>query len=124
MSIEWHGDKLVGEFRMKARKNIQRLGNFLVRDIKLSLNVPGPHKTNRGASASKEGEPPHRRTGRLARSIRAVALDLTDEVILRVGTDVKYGLYLEFGTRRMGPRPFLRAALERNQGLFERVVFS
>lgn len=123
-SFEWHGDKFVSEMQQKARKNVQRLGHFLVRDIKLSLNKPGPRKGNKMARASKPGEPPHRRTGRLARSIQAAALNLQNEVLLRIGTNVKYGLWLEFGTKKMAPRPFLRAALERNRKLFEKVMFS
>jgi len=39
----------------------------------------------------------------------------TNELICVVGTNVKYGKYLELGTRRMSPRPFLRTSLERNR---------
>jgi hypothetical protein len=33
----------------------------------------------------------------------------------KVGTNLKYGRYLELGTRKMKPRPYLRPALERNR---------
>ena len=32
--------------------------------------------------------------------------------IARIGTNLKYGLYLELGTRRMAARPYLRRALD------------
>jgi hypothetical protein len=31
-----------------------------------------------------------------------------------IGTPLKYGLYLEIGTKKMQPRPWLRPALERS----------
>jgi phage gpG-like protein len=62
-----------------------------------------------GASRSSPGEPPYKQTGRLRSSI-------THEVqpggrVVRIGTNLKYGLYLEVGTARMSPRPWLRRAL-------------
>ena len=38
-----------------------------------------------------------------------------------VGTDVNYGMYLELGTRRMQPRPFLRPALMRTKRLITKI---
>lgn len=44
----------------------------------------------------------------------------------RVGTNVEYALPLEFGTVKMGPRPFLRPAFEKNiskiRALFENLI--
>lgn len=54
-----------------------------------------------------------KRTGRLARSIfhRHVA-ELTHEI----GAQVFYAVYVEYGTSRMLPRPYLRPAIEQYQG--------
>lgn len=49
-------------------------------------------------------------TGRLRASI---AFDVTrsgDKLILKVGTNVSYAAYVEFGTRYTVPQPFLRPA--------------
>jgi len=66
-------------------------------------------KTVYGAFPSKPGEPPHKQTGHLRRSITHEV----DRVNLfaRIGTNVEYGRYLELGTKRMAPRPWLRRAL-------------
>ncbi|MFP4323771.1 MAG: hypothetical protein ACLFTK_15055 [Anaerolineales bacterium] len=54
------------------------------------------------------GDPPAIDTGALAASIR---LEPTPQGY-RVGTPLIYGAWLEFGTREMAARPWLRPALE------------
>lgn len=61
-----------------------------------------------GANPSKPGEPPHKQTGQLARSIAWER----DGLVARVGTNVKYSRYLELGTSRMAARPFLNRGLD------------
>jgi len=59
--------------------------------------------------ASAPGMPPNTDTGRLVASIGVD--DVTDEPFgVSVGTNVKYGAYLEFGTGRMKRRPWLARA--------------
>lgn len=69
--------------------------------------------------ASTPGDPPARDTGRLMESVKVVTLD-EDALVAHVGPDpaafqgqAYYPAYLEFGTRAMAPRPFMRPALER-----------
>lgn len=50
------------------------------------------------------------RTGTLRRSIASEPGPGKMEVT--IGTDVEYAPYLEFGTSRMSPRPYLRPAIE------------
>lgn len=67
-------------------------------------------KRKTGAVRSAPGEPPRKQTGRL----RASVTYEVDEAGMnaRVGTNVKYGRYLELGTKRgIAPRPWLRRAL-------------
>lgn len=65
-----------------------------------------------GAGRSSAGDPPFKQTGRLRASITHELLDDAEGPFARVGTNLPYGLYLELGTRRMRPRPFLRRALD------------
>lgn len=55
-------------------------------------------------------------TGRLRSSITMEMGKDGDDVVARVGTNVHYAPYLEFGTRRMTARPFLRPALDAARG--------
>lgn len=94
-----------------------------------AVGARGGPKGGRSAAAyayeaSKPGEPPRKRTGTLQKSIaREVAVeDGGRSVVARVGTNVPYARPLEFGTRKMAARPFLRPALAAYLRTFERIV--
>lgn len=76
------------------------------RDIKESMSPNGP---------SAPGEPPAVDTGRLRASITHRVEMEADEVAGYVGTNVEYAPWLEFGTSKMQPRPFMVPAIERNK---------
>lgn len=62
---------------------------------------------------SNPGEPPHIDTKTLHESITTETQRMPNgEVETRVGTNVAYGRYLEIGTSKMKPRPWLRPALQ------------
>lgn len=61
---------------------------------------------------SKPGEPPHKRTGTLDRSIDMETFTRGRDFVGRVGTNLNYGLWLEIGTSKMLARPYLRTALD------------
>jgi HK97 gp10 family phage protein len=65
-------------------------------------------------TASSSPNPPRIDTGRLANSVKA----LVGRLEAFVGTNVEYGLYLEFGTQDMKPRPWLFPAFERQRRNF------
>jgi HK97 gp10 family phage protein len=68
--------------------------------------------------ASKPGEPPRKRTGNLQNSIKTEVLTM---VQVLVGPTVYYGKFLEFGTRKMAARPFMRPALKETQKSFSKL---
>ena len=67
-------------------------------------------KRNKPHTASAPDEAPAVDSGRLRQSITALHVG---EGRWRVGTNAFYAIYLEFGTRRMAARPFIRPALEK-----------
>ena len=67
----------------------------------------GSHNLRLIHQASAPGEPPKTDTGGLVSSIALVLGTMRAEV----GTGLEYGKYLEFGTTRMEPRPWLHDSL-------------
>jgi len=72
--------------------------------------VPG---TRRTYTASAPGQPPAQATAELRQSIRGAVRGEDRKVIGEVGTDKKHGKPLEFGTRNMAARPWLRISFEK-----------
>jgi len=44
------------------------------------------------------------------------------EIIGRVGTNVEYAVYVEYGTSVMSAQPYLRPALEKNRAKIKRLL--
>ena len=65
------------------------------------------------AKLNASGRPgPMVRTGRLRSSMTYTIGSESVYIVAIVGTNVYYGKYLEFGTRRMPPYPFLGPAIK------------
>ncbi len=65
----------------------------------------------KGGSVSSPGEAPRVQTGNLRSSIVTSRLPGTDIFVVGPTRIAFYGKFLEFGTRSMSPRPFMRPAL-------------
>lgn len=72
--------------------------------------VPG---TKRTYTASSPGQPPAIATSDLFKSIKTSIEGKGDEIIGKVGTDLEYGKYLEFGTKKMAARPWLKISFDK-----------
>jgi HK97 gp10 family phage protein len=114
MSVEWFGDRVLAAVRAATVTGLVR-GVEAVRSEAVSLITTGP-KTGRvyrrnGVShqASAPGESPASDTGNLASAISTGvdAATLTGSV----GFSASYAKHLEYGTRKMEPRPFARVAV-------------
>ena len=119
MSFELNADiaeqvaALQAKFRARAekldsdtKKAVNACALKVERDIKASMTPNGP---------SAPGEAPAVDTGRLRASIAHRVEMESGEAVAFVGTNVEYAPYLEFGTTRMQPRPFMVPAIERNR---------
>ena len=101
-------------------------GTDLHQDIVLSVQR-GPatgtlyQKTNprRVHRASAPGQAPMSDTGRLASSIY---FQERSKFYVAIGTKIKYANWLEYGTRKMLPRPFFKPAFDRGKAEFRRTM--
>ncbi len=89
-----------------------------------TYTIPGTHKTY---TASAPGEPPAQRLGELRQSVSILIEGMGADLTGKVGTDKDYGLMLEYGTKNMAPRPWLRPSFEKAEAaikaIFEREWF-
>lgn len=70
------------------------------------------------SESSKPGEPPHAQTGVLRSSIASAMLPKGSAIVGPQSPPAHYGAYLEYGTRKMEPRPFARPSLIETKGKF------
>lgn len=61
-------------------------------------------------------------TGRLRSSLAYEIETKGKEIIGRIGTNVEYSIFVEYGTSRMAAQPYLRPALEKNKGRIRRLL--
>jgi HK97 gp10 family phage protein len=116
---KWKGPEAMARIRSGFARNLAAAAIVVKTRAKVLLSVAGTNGQGRnakgqfkrvyGSNPSAPGEPPHKQTGHLRRS---VAHDVDKGTLsARVGTNVKYGRWLELGTSKMAARPWLRRAL-------------
>lgn len=114
-------------------KAIDLCGNKVVSDIKYSMDHT-ERDTNKSYYTSNKtkahhpslpGNPPAVDTSRLKGSIEYEVHNNKKEVYGIVGTtqkDPDYGLYLEYGTSKMAPRPWLKPAMIKNNNFIRNAI--
>ena len=107
-------------FTLELQRRLRACAILVASHAKRLLSVEGTSKGGGGrngkgqfkrlrynANPSAPCDPPHLQTGHLRRS---VAWELAG-MVARVGTNLRYGRWLEFGTSTIAARPWLRRAL-------------
>ena len=133
-NFTWRGDEFKKKLDIHIQKNLDRAAITLQNDIKSSFGSSGvtgtksgATKEQRAANRSKPWGPPNVDTGHLKRNI-GFDRPIGRPLIRRIGTgignkeSVGYAVWLEFGTRFMLPRPYLRPALHRNRAKILRLI--
>lgn len=103
--FKWSGGSIPWVVRRAVAEGMGRAAEHVKRTMRRLINVPYP-------PASLPGESPHRRTGNLRRSINIWLNKQTLQVWVGPTDAANYGIYLEYGTKRMAPRPFMFKALK------------
>lgn len=79
------------------------------------------YKPRRTHQSSAPGQAPATDTGRLAGSITSAMISRR---VAEVGTLLPYGIYLEYGTRIIAPRPWLSPAMQFEKKRFLKLIES
>jgi HK97 gp10 family phage protein len=114
MAEKWNDAEVLAKVKAGAMKGIVR-ATEIVRN-EMIVSITDGQKTGRvykrGAvehQASAPGEAPASDTGQLVNSITT---EYDEEALVgKIGVHTGYAGFLEFGTQKMAPRPFARAAL-------------
>jgi HK97 gp10 family phage protein len=127
--VQVRPELLYGPLGDRMEKNMMMACEFVRNEVVRSLNRGQPVKIYRsgaiaGLDPSLPGEPPKKVTGFLQNSIRTRVTRTRTSITGEVGTDVKYAMPLEFGTRHMAARPFLRPAITKNGRRIFRILKS
>ncbi len=125
MTTTWKGQELTQGMRLAIMRGLFTVGN-LVRNEAINSIVTGTRSgreyRRRGVVriASAPGEPPARDLGNLHNNI---TLQMNPALLMvSVNSAAKYSAALEFGTRKMAPRPFMRRALMKHIASIDRIV--
>ena len=126
--INWYGNRV---FTLATETNVKAMHTaaLLVEvDVKKNFTLQGQGRQYGKHRASRPGEPPAIDLGILRASIMSEVEEAGMNVEGRVGpdveqiaakapvgTNVEYGYYLEVGTSKMAPRPYLVPALRRTR---------
>ena len=112
----------------QASGTIKKLAFDIEGEMKRLMSLPKSGRfykvSKRGAlhQASAPGEAPAVDTGNLRAGIKT---DEVTPILFEVRVAAEYASYLEYGTRRMLPRPYVAPAIEtiksRNEGILGRV---
>lgn len=107
--------EVLGAIGVGGKDGLADVGVEVTNRVKRLLSQPGTGRVYRRRRvthrASRPGQPPAVDTGRLRSSYTWRTGEDAEGFFVEVGTNVKYAPFLEFGTRRMRPRPHLRPAI-------------
>lgn len=101
--VKWHGEKVKQEVGQRCFQAMSKACLLVLADAKRYCPVD---------------------TGRLRASLAHEIEMSKDGVTGRVGTNVKYGVYVEYGTSNPNypKQPYLRPALEKNKGKIKQLL--
>lgn len=131
-----NAQKLIDAQKLKGSKMIAALAFEIQKKARLLIadNSDGTPKKRRTAAGqlkmvnvSNPFDPPNLDTGRLNKSIMVEPLRPSiNNNVFYVGTNLDYGLFLEYGTVDMAPRPWLYPAylhvMDRKDEIFDAVM--
>ncbi len=121
VTVNWFGAKVAASVSRGMTARLAVAGSLLRDEIKVRISLPVVKVKGRVVLRSKPGEFPRLETGHLRRSIFSI---MEDDHTVAVGSPLDYALYLELGTSRMEPRPYLARTLLDKQSDLERILLA
>lgn len=117
----WNGPQFADAVLKRVDANVKAAAIHLTNELKRTV---GQRIGGKG-HVSQPGNPPFRQTGNLFRSIGYEMRGHTAVVGSGIGSGPKdpgYAVYLEFGTKKMSARPWLRPTYWKQLGTIRRIL--
>lgn len=102
------GTNVTGNLKEATWEGVQRAAVMFWSAVQQKLNVSNPRPYT---TPSRPGEPPRKRTGNLQRGVVYQLDEANHRGRVGMMPAAYYGTFLELGTARMLPRPFLLETL-------------
>jgi hypothetical protein len=103
--LQWSGDTVTRTLEEALFRGLTNAGIVLKRKMSDTVGVKGHPRARR----SLPGEPPRVETNLLRKSLSVIPS--RSERLVRVGTNVPHGRYMEFGTKNVLPRPWVQRSI-------------
>lgn len=103
MALKWYGREALKMIDGRTRAGVEAAADFLAEKVREEISTPFP-------PASDPYMPPHLRSGVLRDSIGWV----WNGDVVELGSTAEYAYFLELGTSKMAPRPFILPAILAN----------
>jgi len=111
--LKWYGEHVKRQIIMDVESKLKMSGEVIKETAKSSMPINfNTFVEGEDIARSTAGNPPYRQTDKLYKSIETEMLP--KRLAVKIGTNVKYGKYLELGTKKMRWRPWLVPALARS----------
>jgi hypothetical protein len=111
----------IQDLEKEVVKALHKAGAMCVSELRTNLNNAQPYQKYGsrfvGLDPSKPGDFPKKLSGQLLKSV-AYSVD-EQELSVTTGTAIEHGKFLELGTSRMQPRPWLFRTV---QGLYPKIA--
>jgi len=102
MIAKWYDKKYKVKLKKESKKNLEAVGVYVEAEAKRNIVEMKAVKT-----------------GKLLGSIFH---EMKDKETVLIGSTVKHAVYVEMGTVKMSPRPFLRNAIQKNIPKIKRIL--
>ena len=122
-NMEWYGDQVISSVRNAKRGGLEAAS--LIVEGSATLRAPvgkyGPGAKSGPAGTYRSGPMSgQRQVGGNLRS--SITHRVVSDEEAHIGTNVDYAPYVEQGTSKMAAQPFLRPALDENEGRINRMI--
>ena len=117
--LKWYGEQVKARIISNVEIRLKEAGEIVKEEAKKSM--PTSLSTGEDVSRSAPGDPPFRQTDELYKSVFSELQP--KQLAVKIGTPLKYGRYLEFGTSKMRWRPWLVPALAKSMAKI-RMIFA